>query len=178
MEKWITLAIPPTPGFLSFCYFNLAKHQTLDQSSSFTSWRSLEAGTTVDCCWDYCSACCVIVVPPSLAKSLSFCCHQNDLSYIKNLIVSPLLEIYGLLIVFRIKKSKFLVWKITYRDLASYHCLAWSCSSFPRVFYTPDILTTCISLNVPCCFYATEHRLLLFPGMLFVPCQCHQSHII
>lgn len=120
VKKWITHAISSTPCFVlsSFCCSNLAKHQTLEQSSSSTSsipWRHglLSVARITVALSDSCaSKSCLQPVYFTLSPEWSFC-NGSDC-------VSPLLEIlYGLLIVFRIKNPSSLVWKITCRDLVS-----------------------------------------------------------
>lgn len=122
------------------------------------------ACTAAERCWSPVAP--LTAVPPRRVSSL-FHRHQSDLSIV-NLIISPLCEIlYGLLRVFRIKNPSSLVSEITFRDLASLsQSPTWSFESFLHVFCTPDMLTSWISLNVPCRFHATEHTLFLFPGKL------------
>lgn len=95
------LPYPQLLSFLSFCCCNLAKHQILEESSSFTS-SILQRPAVVR------AARITVALPDSCASQSRlhsvFHCRQNDLS-VMNLIVSgfSLKILYGLFIVFRIK---------------------------------------------------------------------------
>lgn len=138
---------PQLLSFLSFCCFNLAKHQTLEQSLSFTSsipWRHGQlsaSGITVHS---------LTAMPPSLASSLSVLhSHRSGIPRM-NLIVLTLSfkSFMGFLQSGELKiripqtgKSLLEIWPLLIKVLLDL-------LTFPHFLCIPDILTSCISLNV------------------------------
>lgn len=157
VKKQIIHAISSTPCFVlsSFCCFNLAKHQTLEQSSSSASsipWRHgllSVAGLLQNF---------LTAGHPSLASSLSILlCHQNDLSVMDLIVLVLSLKFFmgcsqssGLKIqVPQYGKSLVEIWSLLTNLLLDLLTILLN------VLCTLDILTNCISLNVPC-VYTTE----------------------